>query len=245
MNMTTSIFIRSYRGDRFWLDYCLRSLAKFARGFSEILVVLPKGDEPHFEGTDFRGARIVWWNDLPGDGYMGQQHCKMHADTLTDAEHIVFIDSDCFATCPVCPEDFTTRTVLYPHKPFQLIRHWQDVGEAQMWQAIAAKALGYDPLFEHMAAMPLVYDRRTIAECRNYLEATHGKTLGEYIQAQPNREFSEFNILGAFAHRFQPHLYDWRMADPAHDRFPRTIEQRWSWGGLTDEIKTHYEKILR
>lgn len=237
--MTTSIFIRSYRGDRFWLDYCLRSLKKFATGFKETLVVLPKGDEPHFQSTDFRGARVLWWDDLPGDGYMGQMHCKMHADQMLDSDFIYFVDSDCFTQGPATPSD-----CMSGNKPIQLLRHWEDVGDAKMWKPITERAVKFTPAFEHMALIPLMYHRRTIADARTYMESTHGQSLGAYIQGVPFRSFSEFNAIGAFACRFQPHLYDWRLADPTTDGVPRTIRQHWSWGGLTPDIEAQFNQIL-
>lgn len=238
--MTTSIFIRSYRGDRFWLDYCLRSLQKFATGFKETVVVLPKGDEPHFQTTDFRGARVIWWDDLPGDGYMGQQHCKMHADTMLDSDFVFFVDSDCFAEGPIRPEDYRLDT-----KPVQLLRNWQDVGDARMWLPVTERVLGYTPMFEHMAMFPLLYRTDTIARARSYIESTQKKSLGSYIQSVSMREFSEFNALGAYACRYEPQHYDWRLANPGTDGVPRTVKQRWSWGGLTDEARNEMEAFLR
>lgn len=237
--MTTSIFIRSYRGDRFWLDYCLRSLKKFAHGFKETVVVLPKGDELHFEGTNFHGARVVWWDDLPGDGYLGQQHCKLHADTMVDSDYIFFVDSDCFAEGKVHP-------AMYRHgnKPIQLIRHWEHVGEAQMWKPITEKAVKFEPRFEHMAFVPLLYWRKTVEECRKYMEGVHEKTLGKYIQGVGQRDFSEFNALGSFALAFQPHLYEWRLADPANDGVTRVVKQYWSWGGFTEGLEDRFKTIL-
>lgn len=238
--MTTSIFIRSYRGDRFWLDYCLRSLKKFAHGFKEIVVVLPKGDEPHFDGTNFHGARVVWWDDLPGDGYLGQQHCKMYADTIVDSDYVFFVDSDCFAEGEVHPDMYRSGV-----KPIQLLRYWEGIGDAAIWEPITEKAMGFAPRFEHMAFVPLMYWRNTLTECRKYMEGVHDKTLGQYIQSVPARSFSEFNALGAFAHAFQPHLYDWRLADPATDGVSRIVKQYWSWGGFTEGLEEKFQKFLQ
>jgi hypothetical protein len=39
--MTTDIFIRSYRNDFKWLEYCLKSCHQKARGFGKIHIAVP------------------------------------------------------------------------------------------------------------------------------------------------------------------------------------------------------------
>ena len=239
--MTTSIFIRTYRGDREWLNYCLRSLEKFASGFHEVVISIPTGDEPHFDLFDFRGANVVWYNDAKCDPYVAQQENKLCADQYCTGQLICFVDSDCFATEPVTPASFCNER----GKPIQLLRHWADTGDAKCWLPITAAALGETPTFEHMAAMPLIYDRRTFPLLRDHIAATHKESLREYISKVKDREFSEFNLLGAFALRYTPSFYDWRLADPSTDGYPRSIRQQWSWqkGGV-DRHRAEYEEIL-
>ena len=239
--MSTSIFIRTYRTDRHWVSYCLRSLKKHATGFHEIVVVIPKGDEPHFDLFDFHGARVVWYDDLPMEGYCAQQECKVHADQLCEGDRICFIDSDCFITATLTPDMLCNER----GKPIQLLRHWEETGDAKMWLPITAAALGETPTFEHMACQGLLYDRRTFPLLRAHIQNTHGVSLREYISKVKGREFSEFNLLGAFALRYTPSFYDWRMADPSTDGYPRHIRQQWSWqpGGVERHI-AEYEELL-
>jgi len=241
MTPSISIFIRTYRGDREWLNFCLRSLKKYATGFHEVVVVIPKGDEPHFDLFDFHGAKVVWYDDLPIDGYNAQQECKVHADQMCEGQLICFIDSDCFITAPLTPGMFCNER----GKPIQLLRHWAEVGDAKCWLPITAAALGETPIFEHMACQGSIYDRTTFSVLRTHMEATHKMTIREYISRVKGREFSEFNLLGAFALRYLPHFYDWRIADPSTDGYPRTIRQQWSWqpGGV-DRHRAEYEELL-
>lgn len=241
MTPSISIFIRTYRGDREWLTYCLRSIHKFLTGHLEVVICIPKPDAPHFDLYNFHKAKVVWYDDIPGDGYVAQQECKLMADTMCSGDHIMFIDSDCFVQTFLNVGSFMDAR----HRPVQLIRHWAEVGEAIMWQPIVTRALTVVPTFEHMAAMPLIYDRRTFPLLRAHIQNTHGASLREYISQVTNREFSEFNLLGAFSLRYTPSLYDWRMADPATDGYPRHIRQQWSWqpGGV-DRHRAEYEEIL-
>lgn len=235
----TSIFIRSYRGDVPWLNYCLRSIKKYSYGFHEVVIALPIGDESHFDKFDFLGYKVVWVEPNKCTGYLDQQITKTNADLYCDGDEILFIDSDCVATTVFSPNDFKESG-----KPVQLIRHWSECGTAIIWKLITQKALGIEPPFEHMAVMPLIYSRHTLPLLRDYVQSTHFKTLAEYICEQPHSHFSEFNLMGSFAIRFTPQLYDWRIADIQNDKYFRGIKQYWSHGGLTDEIRSEIESFL-
>lgn len=239
--MSTSIFVRSYRADRFWLEYCLRSLEKFARGFDEIVVSLPVGDEPHFDKYDYRGARVVWYHDPKCSGYTAQQVNKVEADLYCPADHILFLDSDCFIESELRPEMFFSAG-----KPIMLLRHWDSLtGDVKQWLPITEGIVGFTPMFEAMACPGLIYNRSTLQRLREHIDHTHKKTIREYALTIQADRMSEFNALGAIAHRFQPFLYDFRIADPASDGFPRNIRQQWSYkeGGV-ESHRAQYEKIL-
>lgn len=236
--MTTSIFIRSYRNDREWLRYCLRALAKYAKGFCETVVVLPKGDEPHFENFDSHGAKIVWFDDLPGPGYLVAQYSKLMADTFCLGDRILFVDSDAILSKPCIPEDF-----LDGDKPIHLLGHWSEVGDAICWKDVTKRAVGFEPPFEYMRCLPIIHDRRLFPIIREYMQATHGRSLGEYIQAQPRHEFSEFNVAGVLAHHFLPHLYTWRVANWEYDGYPRYFKQFWSYDGV-DKHREELERLV-
>ena len=80
---------------------------------------------------------------------------------------------------------------------------------------------------------------------RQHMESLHNMSVTDYISRVKGRDFSEFNVLGAFCLRYTPHLYDFRIANPATDGFPRTIRQQWSWqqGGV-ERHRAEYEEIL-
>lgn len=240
--MTTSILIRSWRADREFLRYCLRSLQKFARGFMETVVVIPEIDQPHFDNFNWCGARVLWI-DEPDDGlgYLRQQRTKVYADVYTQADLIFMIDSDCFAMKTFYPESFMEND-----RPIALIRHWGDVGDAKLWKPIVEKFLTFPACFETMAALPIIFDRRMLPLLRGYAQATHDMTLDEYIIQQVPNKFSEFNAALNFAMRFCPYMYSWRVANPDCDGFPRDrIVQRWSWSERgVSEFKEEYERIL-
>lgn len=238
--MTTSIFVRSYRADRFWLEYCLRSLQKFATGFVETIVALPVGDEPHFDQYDFRGAKVRWVQDPECAPYIAQQVSKVEADLYCAGENILFLDSDCFLTAPMRPEMFQRAG-----RPVQLIRHWDSLEDsnAKQWKQITESLIGFTPVFESMACLPLIYDRRTLDLMREHIQQTHKVSLREHVKTVA--AMSEFNALGALAHRYHPHLYHFEIADPATDGYSRCVKQQWSYkAGGVDNHRDEYERIL-
>lgn len=205
------------------------------------MVSVPLHDEPHFRHTDWHGARVVWLDEPEDDrGYLRQQLSKMHADEHCESDFLVFLDSDCFVCHTITPESFLSNG-----KPIGLIRHWADAQTALPWKAITEKFLAFEPVFEGMCALPAIMDRRVLPLFRDYAKSTHGCSLDEYVLRQPGNNFSEFNALMAFAHRFAPYMFDWRIADPGKDGFTRCLFQRWSWhpSGV-EPYRDQYEKIL-
>jgi len=217
-------------------------LDRFAVNFKEVVIAIPTHDEPHFRNTDFHGARVVW-DEEPDDGkgYLRQQISKLHADERCKGGAIAFVDSDCFLHQPL-----SATKLISSGKPKALIRHWADAGNAIAWKGITEKFLTFTACFETMCNHPVVIDRRVFPLFREYAKATHGKTVDEYILSQPANRFSEFNAIMNFAMRFTPYLFDFRIADPERDGFPRAFTQRWTWGKNCDvsQYAEEYERIL-
>ena len=242
MSMTAtpkvSIFIRSYRGDREWLTYCLQALAKRATGFHEVVIALPVGDEPHFINYDFRGHAVHWVHDIAADGYMGQQVCKLEADLYCTGDVILYVDSDC-----ILKRSFNADEMFVNGRIRQLLRFWKDAGTGHIWEPFVSAALGFSARFECMATHPMAYWRDSIKHCREYLNGLHG-SMREYVRTRERREFSEFNVLGNFCHMFEPYRYDWTIADPHTDNYPRPFKQFWSWEGLAKNLN-EVQQILQ
>lgn len=239
--MTTSIFIRSWRRDRFWLDYCLRSLERFAHGFVETVVVIPENDKAHFEATDFHGAKVCWVSEKEGTGPLSQQRDKLHADEYCAGDLILFLDSDCFMLKETRPEDFMANG-----RPIALIRHWADASTAAPWKPITEAFLKFTPSFETMCNLPIIFDRRELPLLRDYCKSIHGgMSIDEYVLSRPRNEFSEFNAVLNFAIRYCPFMHHWQLA-AGNDGFPRDrIVQRWTWGNYgVEKFADGYERIL-
>lgn len=239
--LVCDIFIKTYPPDYPWLEYCLRSIGKFARDFRGIQIVKPNGESlsiPPATETKYM-HRIVVADDYGPDGYLSQQVFKLYADEYTDADFILFTDSDTIFTRPVTPETyFTDGRIDWMMTP------WANTETP--WQPITEKFLGRPVEFEFMRRMPFMVPRWLLESMRAFCVGQHGMTFDKYVMSQPHRSFSEFNALGAFAYYFHRDRFNWINTEevPADQWPPLTVLQKFSHGGLDESIKAEFELIL-
>lgn len=235
--MKASLFVRSYNKDFPWLQYCLKSIHKYASGFGEIVVAVPDGQ--HHALAHLTAEKVVPVFDDGKNGYLLQQNTKLHADMLTRGEVVVTIDSDCVFCRPVTPETFMhgdkVRWLITPMDslPLEIKRAWGHV---------MFKAVLQNPSWEFMRKCTVAVPKWAYGEFRQFMEKTHGIKLDAYIMSQPNREFSEWNTLGLFLYTHFNDKIHWH--DCSTMGLPEPWEfQSWSYGGLTDEIRAKLEAI--
>lgn len=227
--MSVSVFIRSYRKDFPWLQYCFKSLEMRLHGHLEIILQIPKQDIRYLPVDLYPPQETkIYDTEEPCNGYVAQQISKVNADALCKGDHILFIDSDC-----ILKEDLDVASFFDNGKPMMLTREWANVGDALCWKAPTEKALGMEAPFEYMACMPLIHDRRACEVTRNRIAGTHKCSANAYIARQDT--FSEFNAMGAAAAVYLADSYSVRPAQPGTDNYPR-VRQFWSHGGLTPEV---------
>lgn len=233
--MTTDIFIKSWPNDYEWLKLCLRSIQRFATGFRRVVVVVPNGHVPP-TGTN----ELVYYVHEEGEGYLFQQNIKLHADAFTDAEFIWFMDSDTHFTRPICPEDLIVdqRKVRWLHTPYTSI----DSGDGQTWKVPTGKFMMQPVQHEFMRRHPLVAPRWALQEFREWVWRIHGMSIERYIMSQPNREFSEFNALGAWLWHNRHDRVHWMNTN--EDMGVTYVHQHYSWGGLNDDTRANIERAL-
>lgn len=236
--MKTDIFIRSYLGDFEWLKYCLRSLAKYASGFNEIILCVPQRDHEILKSWNLSRERVISCSNYSND-YLGQQVTKLTAFKYSDADRILFIDSDVIILKPITPDTFMLGKKIQMYKTKY---DREKLGDACCWQRITKNAIGFEPEFEYMRRLPLMYWRETLVKVYEFMEK-RGLPVEAHVMAQPNKEFSEFNLLGAFADAFEKDKYEIQDTDITPIS-PPVLKQYWSWGGLSDAIKTEIETLL-
>ncbi len=229
------IFIRTYPGDYYWLDYCLKSIETYASGFRKIWIVSPNIAPPIALPQN---AEWKVMNDETEDGYLAQQITKCYADAITDyqADYILHVDSDVIFQRAVTPGDFFTGEKLtWFYTPYQQIE--------TPWQPIMEKFMGFTMPYEFMRRLPMMLPRWLYPKLREFCHHQHGMIISEYIRTQPQRAFSEFNALGCYAYFNHPDKFQW--ISTASSAMPEPFSRQFhSWGGLTPEIKNEIEGIL-
>jgi FkbM family methyltransferase len=244
------IFIRTYPGDYEWLNYCLRSIAKYCRGFQKMWIVSPE-EAPPGGPRDLPAAVYACdWKVIPPeleDGYLDQQVTKLYADVITrcEVDFYLHIDSDVILNRPVTPESFLTidapndgdleRQVVWPYTPYKNVD--------TPWQPVIEKFMGHPVENEFMRRLPIMVPRWLYAKMREYCFRQHGVPLCDYIRMQPPRAFSEFNALGAYAYTHHHDKCVW--LNTLDTVIPGPFAKQFhSWGGITPEIKAEMENIL-
>lgn len=213
--MTCDIFIKTCRHDADYHRHCLASIDKFCTGFRQTVVI--DGEHPK--------------------GYLHQQVVKLHADTYTDADFVLTLDSDTMFTVPVTPETF-----LRDGKPVWLHTPWTPEMLAHpgvsAWRKCMADFARKEPPSEFMRRHPFCIPRWLLKDLQNWCRFSHGKTLESYVMDA--QAFSEFNVLGH--HAWQHHHDKFHWIDTSKEELPElTVRQFWSH----DPIGTNLEEINR
>jgi hypothetical protein len=240
--MKTTIYIKSYKRDLPWLEYCAKSIEKYCTGFHNILLVLDEGmEKPNFIPDEWE---IHYWPKYKKcAGYLQQQIAKMSAHLISkkEPEAILYVDSDSVFNTPCTPNNWT-----HDNKPILLKKSYAKLAadrisyKATCWRPITKNITGIDVQYEYMRRMPIIFKTETIELTRRtILDKLRKIILGEI------KEFSEFNAIGAIAELHHSQYYTIIDEDQNPELIPpNTANQYYSWGGITPEIKEQIEKIL-
>ncbi len=230
--MSSSIFIKTWDGDLEWLQYCLKSIKKYVTGFDEIVIAADNscfGKVKALVTEDVKVYPVVNWDN----GYIQQQWVKINADMYCESEYILFVDSDCVFHTPCTPESF-----MRDGKAILLKTEYGNLGGGEVWQSVTSAAVGWGVDYEYMRRLPAMYRSDSLSNFRDMFPKLYG-----YLRGVTDKNYSEFNAIGAFIDRFeQPKYY---VSDTKVWMQPTVARQFWSWGGITPEVLTEIEGYLQ
>jgi len=232
--MSVSIFIRTYHRDLKWLNYCLQSIHKNLVGWSEIVICIPTGQEPLL--SHLTNEKVVT-SKIYKDDYNGQQISKIKAFEHCKGDYILFVDSDV-----IFKPGADVRDYFHENKPIILKAKYESVCEAICWKKPTEKLFNETVEYEYMRFCPEIFHRETLIKFNESFP-----DIENYIINQPYRQFSEFNVLGFYAEKMQPEDYsiiDVTNGVPEYLPENKSV-QKWSWGGISEEIKTELESYLK
>lgn len=242
--------IVSYRRDVEFLTYALRSIAKFATGFSGTTVVFPEQDREIMLPAlaQFQVTPRLYPENRQSP-FNHHQAMKCQADLLCPAaDFILHMDSDCLFNQPVCPADYFDRG-----KPVLLKEAFAEFGPGTPrfhqnrygWKEVTEKALGFPIEFETMVRHPAVHPRWIYPALRSHIEQVHGVPFIRYVLDQKDsypQGFTEFPALGAYAIKYAEWCYHWvDIRNDVHP--PNKLTPFWTRGG-TEKVREKLEAIL-
>jgi len=228
--MSTGIFIKTWKADIPWIKYALASIAKYGSDIDDIVIVSDESCVDEVRAiTDIRVESVPDWKN----GYIQQQWVKLNADNYLDTEHVLYVDSDCVFHTPFSPSNF-----IEDNKPILMKTMYGNLGGGEVWKGITEGIVGWDLQYEYMRRLPWMYRTNSLYSFRHYFSG-----LRTTLENMTNRAFSEFNALGAFIDRFESDRYF--ITDTEVWMPPSVAKQFWSWGGITPEIKTEIEGMLK
>lgn len=217
--LQTDIFIKTYPKVAQWHEQAMRSIARFCTGFRRTVVV----------------------GEQPVEGYQEMQVVKLSADRYTDADYILFTDSDCIFSRPVTPE-----TYLCDGKPTWLYRSWgsavKQEGDAVLkWQRGMSKFFGVVPPGEFMCRHPEMVPRWLLIAFRAFCQTRHRMTMEQWVLK--DKDFADWNILGMYAWLYHSECFHWINQD-AETPPPITVKQYWGGHTTFDDKLPEIEAIL-
>lgn len=219
---TVDIFLKTWSRDYELANLLLQSIGKFVTGYRRVVIECADGGRG--EGTPSTTAntlvipnalqdrfQIVICGEKP-PGYLWQQVKKLESHTVSDAQYILWVDSDCCFNRPFdVGEFFVNGKTKWRYTPLNLARPDQ----TSTWVPVMRKFLGMEPTEEYMREHPTLVPRWLLEEMDKFCLYKHGMPIGEYVMAQADPSnplalnFSEINCAGFFARKFHADKFEW------------------------------------
>ena len=198
---TVDIYIRTYIKDFDVLRYCLLSIKKYLSDYRKIIINVRSKELALLMASlsdleFFNEITLIRSHNYHNSiDYCGQQICKLEADLYTDADYILFVDSDCI---------YNDHTSVYDYfnsetgKLYLLKTRWEKIPETHRWKK-CLRHLGLLTDYELMRRLPQLYPVHVFRNIRALIENKCGKRYIEGIlDIYSKCSFSEFNVIGSY-----------------------------------------------
>jgi len=217
-----TVFIRTYKRDVAWLDLCLQSIRNNLKGWDEIVVCIPEGQEHHLRYA--KDVRIVTSPVFPND-YIGQQVSKLLCHQHIKGDMVLIVDSDL-----IFLPGASIQNYLENGKPRILTSKWPVPADklAIKWRPIIGKLFGKEPPCSFMQG----HGARLFLKSTLQSFSAHFPDIEAYARKQPRKEFSEFQFLGFFIYLNEPQNYLLLDITESHMAQYHT-RQFWNVDGIT------------
>lgn len=210
---TVDIFYKSYKKDFWLLHYSLLSITKNVTGYNNIILLIPESEKHDFDTRELPERTLIHYVNEEGNGYLFQQWCKLNAAAYSNADFILFADSDCIFDHKINLQDFIPV-------PEILYTSYDQLPDAIIWQKPTEQLIGDPQPYEWMRRNCLIYHRSTLVNLNAWKPG-----LKKIVME--SKRFSEFNLIGAYAWKFERDKYNFVNTDNWQYVPPKAI-QVWS-----------------
>lgn len=236
---SVEIFLVTYARDFRYLKYCLRSIEKFAKGFSGVTILVPNQDVAELRkiiAINYHGEipiRVKRGTEWVGKGFLWHMAQICRADEwCPKADFVAHLDPDCVFTAPCSPETFFKdgKPVLR-YEPFESLAKREP--NIWNWKIACDNALPFQVNDEGMRGHPEIYTRITYELTRQMVEEKTKMPFNEYVRSCKNsfpQSFAEFPTLSAVAKECCADSYCLHdcSRDENPDKSPWPVFQAWS-----------------
>lgn len=244
--MVVDLFLRTYNKDAKWLPFLFRSLIRHVRGFRHLIVVTPSNStDAVLKVVDPYAMRLVssgvvakiqaeecsQWKD----DYNGQQLSKLTACAYSSADEVLYLDSDLVFIKDVVP---STRSGIIEARP------WDQAGDGVCWKGVTDHLLRRETVYETMCRHPFQHSVQQVRRCFEHVGGVDRlmniSQSGVMYKDRPMVHFSEFNIMGNYAHLIEGRPVT-LVGDPTWQ--PDVVRQFWSVGGITPDVEIELKHL--
>jgi hypothetical protein len=238
------IFIKTYHLDFQYLEYLLKSIKVFCKGFRNVIIVTDSGKDFPDDLKNIIPIKL-FYIEMPnsfshnieyGVGYLWQQYIKLSWYKYTDAEYVLVMDSDQMFTQPTTPEKFMRKK-----KYTWYFERW--ISPDIKWKSSTEKLLKYEVGNSAMCFPGFIFKRNITLEFLKYINTKHKIWNFWDLVIRDNIEmFSEYNLYGSFMERFYYDEYYciYNSKTCFNDRIIQDISKE----ELTLERRAERDKIL-
>jgi hypothetical protein len=220
-----------------WLHWCVKAIEKFAFGFAELVIAIPRPDATSV-ATMIRtyngGApvRLYPFDEWEGKGFVHHAALIINADNICpDADYVLHLDADCIVKERITPEDYMEggKPVLVGAPYEWLIQTFKNPNLLKWKEAVEA-AVGGVSRYEFMRRHPAVHHLELYGLTKKAIRAHTGQRATDYFKAAKNdypQTIAEFPTLGEIAFRQMHDRYHF-ILQPEDGRPKDKLIQFWS-----------------
>lgn len=250
--MKLDVFYVTYRKDLSWVCYSAQLLQKHFKADFRIVIIAEPDCEPICKTWGLASTTYHYIEPWP-DGYMFAMYTKMIADTYTDADLIMVLDSDHLLLEPAQLTDF-----MVDGKPVIRYREWNEdphdyslIEGYKQWAPPTKRVMGIPLDRDYMRGPPFLFWRDTFASVRERIEDITGLPFHDAVYSDRPYDYRSFlshpktncdyEVLGLYAAKFEPSRYH-VVHQPPDEHWPFRVY--WSHGDWSQMLQEGLDCLL-